>query len=90
MDLTFEHFCQQSRYNIRVNCICPGYIRTEINTDFFDSDKGKEMIAKKMLAKRLGRPEELDGAILLLSSPQSSFMTGSVVMVDGGHVIGSL
>ena len=73
-----------------MNCICPGYIRTDINAEFFDSDKGKEMIEKRMLARRLGRAEELDGAMLLLTSDQSSFMTGSVITVDGGHVVGSL
>jgi NAD(P)-dependent dehydrogenase (short-subunit alcohol dehydrogenase family) len=73
-----------------VNCICPGYIETEMNTEFFKSDKGQEMIAKKMLARRLGQPEELEGAILLLASDSSSFMNGSVITVDGGHVVGSI
>ena len=70
--------------------MCPGYIRTELNSEFFDTEKGKEMIQKKMLARRLGQPEELDGAMLLLTSNQSSFMTGSIITVDGGHVINSL
>jgi len=75
---------------VTVNAICPGYIRTDMTAEFYDSEKGKEVIARKMLAKRLGKPEELDGAILLLSSDASSFMTGSIITVDGGHMVGSL
>ena len=61
-----------------------------MNANFFESDKGKEMISKKMLAKRLGNAEELNGALLLLTSDSSSFMTGSVLTVDGGHLLSSL
>ena len=61
-----------------------------MNAKFFESDKGKEMISKKMLAKRLGNAEELNGALLLLASDSGSFMTGSVLTVDGGHLLSSL
>ena len=61
-----------------------------MNTEFFHTEKGKEMISKRMLAKRLGQAEELDGAILLLASNSSSFMNGSIITVDGGHVVGSI
>ena len=61
-----------------------------MNTDFFKTEKGKDMIVKKMLARRLGQPEELDGAVLLLASDSSSFMNGSVLTVDGGHIVGSI
>jgi NAD(P)-dependent dehydrogenase (short-subunit alcohol dehydrogenase family) len=74
---------------IRVNAIAPGYIKTEMNSEFFDSEKGKATI-QKMPAKRLGLPHELDGALLLLASDAGSFMTGSVITVDGGHLISSL
>ena len=74
---------------IRVNAICPGYFKTEMNGDFFESDKGEAFIAK-IPAKRLGELNELDGLLLLLASDASSFMTGTATPVDGGHVIGSL
>jgi NAD(P)-dependent dehydrogenase (short-subunit alcohol dehydrogenase family) len=61
-----------------------------MNTEFFASKRGVEEIQSKMLAKRLGEMEELDGALLLLASEQSSFMNGSIVTVDGGHLVGSL
>lgn len=81
--LAFEY----AKYNIQVNAIAPGYILTDLNKNFFETDEGKEMI-KTIPQKRLGKPEELDGALLLLCSELGSFMTGSVIRVDGGHVIG--
>ena len=81
--MAFEY----AKYNIQVNAIAPGYILTDLNKNFFDTDEGKEMI-KTIPQKRLGKPEELDGALLLLCSELGSFMTGSIIRVDGGHVIG--
>ena len=72
------------RYRIRVNAIAPGYVRTDMNREFFDSPPGKAFI-ERMPQRRLGRPEELDGALLLLASDASTYMTGSVITVDGGH-----
>ena len=81
--MAFEY----AKYNIQVNAIAPGYILTDLNKNFFETDEGKEMI-KTIPQKRLGKPEELDGALLLLCSELGSFMTGSIIRVDGGHVIG--
>mmetsp|Transcript_35138 Transcript_35138/g.43357 ORF Transcript_35138/g.43357 Transcript_35138/m.43357 type:complete len:265 (+) Transcript_35138:195-989(+) len=78
------------RHKIRVNCINPGYFLTEINSDYYASEKGKQYIQTNMPMKRLGDMDELNGALLLLTSEASRFMTGSVIVVDGGHVISSL
>ena len=77
-----------AKYNIRVNCIAPGYIRTQMNAAFFDSDKGKEYLKNKTLTGRLGREEELSGALLLLAT--GTFINGECITVDGGHMCGSL
>ena len=74
------------RHNIRVNAICPGYFKTEINSDFFDSDAGQKAISK-MPPRRLGEYEELSGLLLLLASDASSFMTGTAIPIDGGHSV---
>lgn len=76
------------RHNIRVNSIAPGYFKTEMNDFFFDTDRGKEYI-KTIPARRLGQLEELDGPLLLLASDASSFINGTTLVVDGGHLVKS-
>ena len=89
VQLTKSMALELARSNIRVNALAPGYILTEINQDFFDTEEGQEYISKIPM-KRLGLESELDGALLLLASDASSFMTGSVITIDGGHVINPL
>jgi NAD(P)-dependent dehydrogenase (short-subunit alcohol dehydrogenase family) len=78
-----------ARHGIRVNALAPGYIETDLNRDFFASDPGKALIAR-IPQRRLGRPEDLDGALLLLASDASAYMTGSAIVVDGGHLQSTL
>jgi len=78
-----------ARYGIRVNALAPGYFVTELNDDFFESNAGKALI-RRVPQRRLGQLEELDGPLLLLVSNAGSFMTGSVVTVDGGHMVSGL
>jgi NAD(P)-dependent dehydrogenase (short-subunit alcohol dehydrogenase family) len=78
-----------ARYGIRVNALAPGYIETDLNRDFFGTDAGKTMI-QRIPQRRLGTAEELEGPLLLLASNASSYMTGSSVIVDGGHLQSTL
>ena len=78
-----------ARYHIRVNAICPGYIETEMNSPFWKTPAGQRLI-ERIPQRRIGQPEHLDGALLLLASEAGTFMTGSVLTVDGGHVVSSL
>ena len=74
-----------ARHNIRVNAIAPGYILTAINDAWFETPEGAAMV-KAIPQRRIGDPSDLDGALLLLASRKASgFMTGSTVVVDGGH-----
>ncbi len=75
-----------ARDGIRVNALAPGYISTELNDSFWETDAGKRMIAHIPM-RRLGNLSELDGPLLLLASKAGSFMTGSVLTVDGGHLL---
>ncbi len=78
-----------ARYGIRVNAICPGYIETEMNSAFWKTPGGQKLI-DRIPQRRIGQPEHLDGALLLLASIAGDFMTGSVITVDGGHMVSSL
>ena len=78
-----------ARYSIRVNALAPGYIETDINHDYFATDAGQRTI-KRIPQRRVGRPGDLDGPLLLLASGASAFMTGSVITVDGGHTVNAL
>ena len=89
IQLTKSMALELARSNIRVNAIAPGYILTELNKEFFNTKEGKGYI-DKIPMQRLGLEKELDGALLLLSSNASSFMTGSIITVDGGHLVNPL
>jgi NAD(P)-dependent dehydrogenase (short-subunit alcohol dehydrogenase family) len=78
-----------ARHNIRVNAIAPGYFPTDLNRDFLASDAG-EAIRKRVPMRRFGQFEDLDGPLLLLASSASAYMTGSVITVDGGHLLATL
>ena len=80
---------EMARYGVRVNAIAPGYFETEINDTFLASDEGQKM-RKRIPMRRFGEHEELSGPLLLLASEAGSFMTGATVVVDGGHMWGSL
>ncbi|WP_341633839.1 SDR family NAD(P)-dependent oxidoreductase [Sphingomonas agri] len=69
---------------INVNVLCPGYMRTEINDHWFESDKGKAQIAG-FHRQRLMPVEALDSIMLYLCGPQSAFVTGSVFKIDDGQ-----
>ena len=78
-----------ARHDLRVNAICPGYIETEMNAAFWKTPGGQRLI-DRIPQRRIGQPEHLDGALMLLASDAGSFMTGSVITVDGGHTVNSL
>lgn len=73
-----------ARHGINVNAICPGYIETEINADWFATESGKKQIAT-FPRRRLGNPEDLDGMLLLLASDASRLITGTMMTVDDGQ-----
>jgi NAD(P)-dependent dehydrogenase (short-subunit alcohol dehydrogenase family) len=70
-----------ARYDINVNAICPGFIETELNDEWFETEKGKAQI-KSFPKRRLQRPEDLDSTLLLLASDASRAITGALFNVD--------
>ncbi len=89
IQLTKALALEWARDGIRVNALCPGYIETAINRDFFASEAGQQLV-RRIPQRRLGQPRELDGALLLLASAAGSYITGSSIEVDGGHLVSSL
>ncbi|MFQ5821775.1 MAG: SDR family NAD(P)-dependent oxidoreductase [Candidatus Heimdallarchaeota archaeon] len=74
-----------AKYNIRVNAIAPGYMRTPMTEPVLDKYRDEWVSLTPM--GRIGEPYELKGAVVFLASKASSFITGSVILVDGGYTI---
>jgi len=75
-----------ARHHIAVNALCPGFIRTELNSDWFDSEGGQKQI-QGFPRRRLGKDSDLDALVLLLCSDHASFITGSLFTVDDGQLL---
>ena len=86
ISLTKSMALELARSRIRVNAIAPGYFSTEINGEFLAGPAGEKLLARVPL-QRAGDLKELDGPLLLLASDAGSFMTGSIIVVDGGHLL---
>jgi NAD(P)-dependent dehydrogenase (short-subunit alcohol dehydrogenase family) len=89
ISLTQTMALELARHRIRVNALAPGYVETDINRDFLASPAGQAMV-KRVPMRRFGDQSDLDGALLLLASGAGRYMTGSIVVVDGGHALGFL
>jgi len=74
------------RYNIRVNAIAPHYLETELTKGLRASEKVYDGLVKQIPMRRFAKPAEVVGTVLFLSSPASSYITGTVIVVDGGFL----
>lgn len=89
IQLTKQLALELARHGIRVNALAPGYIATDLNCEFLSSKAG-EALMKRIPQRRFGRIEDLEAPLLLLASEASTYMTGSILAVDGGHLVSSL
>lgn len=78
-----------ARHGIAVNAIAPGYIETDLNRGFLAGETGQR-IRGRVPQRRFGTAADLEGALLLLTSPAGGYMTGTVVTVDGGLALSGL
>jgi NAD(P)-dependent dehydrogenase (short-subunit alcohol dehydrogenase family) len=81
--MTRAQAMEWGRYGINVNAICPGYIRTEINEDHWDTEQGRKLI-QMLPRKRVGVPSDLDSLLLMLVAEESQFINGAIVSADDG------
>jgi NAD(P)-dependent dehydrogenase (short-subunit alcohol dehydrogenase family) len=78
-----------ARHGVRVNALLPGYVVTDLNRDFLESEAGQKL-RSRIPSRRFSNLADLDGPMLLLASAAGSAMSGSVVAVDAAHLVSSL
>jgi NAD(P)-dependent dehydrogenase (short-subunit alcohol dehydrogenase family) len=74
------------RYGINVNAICPGYIDTEINHAYWQTEQGQKLV-NMLPRKRVGQPADLDALLVMLASNESHFVNGAVIAADDGMAV---
>ncbi len=89
VQLTKQMALEGAKFGIRANAIAPGYFYSTVSANLLDSPEA-ETFRKGIPQRRYGELEDYDGALLLLASDASTHMTGTVLTVDGGHLVGSL
>jgi len=78
-----------ARYKIRVNAIAPGYVLTDLSKEFMNGERGERTL-KRIPQRSFVDLDDLDGPFLMLASEASRRMTGTVIVIDGGHTVTSL
>jgi len=77
------------RHGITVNCLAPGWFRTEQNRVLYENQAWVDYLIDRIPLKRPGRPDDLDGAVVFLASDASAYITGQTLLVDGGISTGA-
>jgi len=86
--LTKAWAVEWAKYNIRVNAIGPGYMRTEMTETLYHDPERYDRVMRRVAIKRWGTPEDMKGAVVFLASKASGYITGQVIYVDGGWLAG--
>jgi len=84
VQLTKVMALEWAEQGIRVNALCPGFVKTELTRKLWESKEKLELISSLTPMKRMATPEEMTGAVVFLASDGSKFVTGSSLFVDGG------
>jgi NAD(P)-dependent dehydrogenase (short-subunit alcohol dehydrogenase family) len=88
--LTMSLAADWGKYGVTVNCLAPGWFKTEQSRVLYEDEGWVEYLTEKIPAGRPGQPNDLDGAVVFLASRSSCYMTGQTLLIDGGISTGSL
>jgi NAD(P)-dependent dehydrogenase (short-subunit alcohol dehydrogenase family) len=78
------------KFGITVNCLAPGWFKTEQNKVLYENQEWVDYLTDRIPAKRPGQPHDLDGAVVFLASEASRYVNGQTLLVDGGITVGSM
>lgn len=78
------------KYGVTVNCLAPGWFKTAQNQVMYESKEWVEYLVDRIPLKRPGQPDDLDGAVVFLASESSRYVTGQILLVDGGISTGAM
>ncbi len=78
------------KYGVTVNCLAPGWFRTEQNKVLYENKEWVEYLCDRIPVKRPGQPQDLDAAVVFLAAESSRYVTGQTLLVDGGISTGAM
>jgi len=90
LGLTRSNAVELARYKVTVNAVCPGPIDTDMLAPLMSDERFREKVKKGVPLRRLGRPEDVAGAVAFFASEEASFVTGNIIVVDGGMTVKAL
>ena len=87
LQLARNYAVEYGPHNVRINCICPGLIRTDFSRALWENPTTLEAATRGAPLRRIGEPDEIAGAAVFLASQAGRFVTGQALVVDGGVTI---
>jgi NAD(P)-dependent dehydrogenase (short-subunit alcohol dehydrogenase family) len=88
--LTMSLAADWGKYGVTVNCLAPGWFKTEQNRAIFEDEEWVGYLSERIPLGRPGQPNDLDGAVVFLASESSRYVTGQTLLIDGGISTGAL